>query len=298
MSGGKGMSTICVGDLVVRKSHGGDIVFKVTAIFRDEVSQQEHCLLKGMHMRLLADAPMDDLEKVSAEDLRNELVRMEGLYSDSLRRVMQRRSLERAAVELNRSEHSKKYHFFDIPGRVLHLDGDEEYLRMCLKTYAQLNIEAIGRHVEEAKQPETVVELLKEVRPDILVVTGHDALLGGSRDWQDINSYRNSKYYLQSVINARLFEPSRDDLVIFAGACQSFFEAILSAGANFASSPTRILIHAYDPVFIAEKVAFTPINKVVDVSDALTASVTGIEGVGGVETRGKFRLGMPKTPRK
>ncbi|HWR07173.1 sporulation peptidase YabG, partial [Sporomusa sp.] len=84
----------------------------------------------------------------------------------------------------------------------------------------------------------------------------------------------------------------------FAGACQSHFEAILSSGANFASSPNRIFIHAYDPVFIAEKVAFTPINKTVEVSDAITASVTGIDGVGGLETRGKFRLGMPKTPIK
>jgi len=85
-------------------------------------------------------------------------------------------------------------------------------------------------------------------------------------------------------------------LVIFAGACQSYFEAILAAGANFASSPTRIFIHAYDPVFIAEKVAFTPISKTVDINDAITASVTGHDGVGGVETRGKFRLGMPKSP--
>ena len=93
-----------------------------------------------------------------------------------------------------------------------------------------------------------------------------------------------------------MVEPNRDDLVIFAGACQSHFEAILAAGANFASSPIRIFIHAYDPVFIAEKVAFTPINRTVDVCDAITASVTGVQGVGGIETRGKFRLGLPKTP--
>jgi spore coat assembly protein len=49
-------------------------------------------------------------------------------------------------------------------------------------------------------------------------------------------------------------------------------------------------------VFIAEKVAFTPINKTVNIGDAITSSVTGIDGVGGVETRGKFRLGLPKTP--
>lgn len=289
------MSGISVGDLVVRRSHGGDIVFKVTDIFRNEASQKEHCYLKGLHLRLMADAPIDDVEKINAEDLRNEIVRMESMHNDTLKRVMLRRSMDRENVELNRSEQSKKYSFFDIPGRVLHLDGDEEYLRMCLKTYGQLNIEAVGRHIDESKQPEAVPELLKEFRPDILVVTGHDALTGSSKDIKDLNSYRNSKYYIQSVINARLFEPSRDDLVIFAGACQSYFEAILAAGANFASSPTRIFIHAYDPVFIAEKVAFTPINKIVDINDAITASVTGIEGVGGVETRGKFRLGMPKT---
>jgi spore coat assembly protein len=97
------------------------------------------------------------------------------------------------------------------------------------------------------------------------------------------------------VKKARIFEPARDDLVIFAGACQSYFEAILAAGANFASSPNRIFIHAYDPVFIVEKVAFTPIAKTVNLGEAIAASVTGIDGVGGVETRGKFRLGLPKT---
>ena len=290
--------SIVVGDLVIRKSHGGDIVFKVTDIFRNQESQKDHCLLKGLYMRLVADAPIDDLVRVDAEGLRSEIIRMENTFSDTMRRVMMRRTVDRDRVELTRSEQSKKYNFFDIPGRVLHLDGDEEYLRMCLKTYKQLNIEAVGRHVEEAKQPGVIGELLTEIRPDMLVVTGHDALLGGVRDLKNIDSYRHSKYFVQSVINARLFEPSRDDLVIFAGACQSYFEAILSSGANFASSPSRIFIHAYDPVFIAEKVAFTPINNIVDINDAITASVTGIEGVGGVETRGKFRLGMPKTPHR
>ncbi|GBG58205.1 peptidase [Sporomusaceae bacterium FL31] len=289
------MTNISVGDLVIRKSHGGDIVFKVTEIIVDDESEQR-CVLKGMHLRLVADAPVGDLEPIDAEHLRNEIVRMEGMHNDSLKRVMVRRSIEREKLEMTRAE-SKKYTFFDLPGRVLHLDGDEEYLKMCLKTYNQLNIEAAGRCIDEAKQPEHVLALLQEYRPDILVLTGHDALIGGGKkDLKDINNYRNSKYFVEAVRKARSFEPSRDDLVIFAGACQSYFEAILASGANFASSPTRIFIHAYDPVFIAEKVAFTPINKTVDVSDAITASVTGIEGVGGLETRGKFRLGMPKTP--
>jgi spore coat assembly protein len=289
---------IQVGDLVIRKSHGGDIVFKVTDIFVDN-AQQTHCMLKGLHLRLMADSPIDDLEPIEAEHLRNEIVRMESMHNDTLRQVMMRRSREREQVDLRRSESTKKFTFFDLPGRVLHLDGDEEYLKMCLKTYNQLSIQAVGRWVEESKQADVLTELLEEIRPDILVLTGHDALSGnGKKDINDINNYRNSKHFVAAVKKARQFEPSRDDLVIFAGACQSYFEAILHSGANFASSPNRIFIHAYDPVFIAEKVAFTPINKTVDVSDAITASVTGVDGVGGLETRGKFRLGMPKTPIK
>lgn len=289
------MANISVGDLVIRKSHGGDIVFKVTEIICDQ-SNNMKCVLKGMHLRLVADAPVGDLEAIDAEHLRDEIVRMEGMHNENLKRVMLRRGMERRQMELMRAE-PKKYSFFDLPGRVLHLDGDEEYLKMCLKTYNQLNIEASGRCIDESKQADHVIALLEEYRPDILVLTGHDALIGGGKkDLKDIHNYRNSKYFVESVRKARTFESSRDDLVIFAGACQSHFEAILASGANFASSPTRIFIHAYDPVFIAEKVAFTPINKTVDVSDAITASVTGVEGVGGLETRGKFRLGMPKTP--
>ncbi len=290
------MPELAVGDLVIRRSHGGDIVFKVMGLENDEQGRAVYTL-RGLHLRLLADAPPDDLEKVDAEHLKQEIIRNESVHNDSMRRVMMRRGLEVEQREFSRAEPTKKYAFFDVPGRVLHIDGDEDYLKMCLKTYGQLNIEAEGRYIEEDKQPDALAALLKEYRPDILVVTGHDALIGGGKKgFRDINNYRTSKYFVRSAQIAREFQPSRDDLVIFAGACRSYFEAILEAGANFASSPTRIFIHAYDPVFIAEKVAFTPIGKTVDVSDAITASVTGAEGVGGIETRGKFRLGMPKSP--
>ena len=43
----------------------------------------------------------------------------------------------------------------------------------------------------------------------------------------------------------------------FAGACQSHFEALIRAGANFASSPSRINIHALDPVYVVGKISFT-----------------------------------------
>lgn len=286
-----------VGDLVVRKSHGGDIIFKIAEI--RESDGKEYYVLKGLHYRLLADAPEDDVKAIDAEYLRDEIKEMEKRYDDTLRRVMSRRDTDTKGSDWGayRGSSEKKTSIFEMPGKVLHLDGDDEYLRMCLRTYGQLHMEAVGEHITETEQPDRVIELIRQHQPDILVATGHDALIGnGKKDFRDINNYRHSRYYIQTVINARSVRPSKDDLIIFAGACQSFFEAILAAGANYASSPNRIFIHAYDPVFIAEKVAFTPINKTVEINDAITASVTGVDGVGGIETRGKFRLGMPKSP--
>ena len=284
-----------VGDLVVRKSHGGDIIFKIAEIYEED--GKPVCCLKGLHYRLLADSPLEDVQEIDAQYLRDEIRQMETMHADTLRRVMSRRELEREKRDLTRGDSAKKFITYEIPGKILHLDGDEEYLRMCLKTYSQLHIEAVGEHIAETKQPEHVIELLKQHQPDMLVVTGHDALIGsGKKDFRDLNNYRTSKYFIQSVLNARSLRPAKDDLIIFAGACQSYYEAILAAGANFASSPTRIFIHAYDPVFIAEKVAFTSINKVVDVAEAVSASVTGVEGVGGIECRGKFRYAGPKSP--
>ncbi|MDU4960844.1 MAG: sporulation peptidase YabG [Sporomusaceae bacterium] len=291
-----------IGELVTRKSHGDDIVFKVTGFSVNSNGEKQY-ELKGLHMRLLADAPESDLIRVGAEFLRDEIIRFERTSSENTLRALQRRSGQREHVECVRGEHAKKYQSFDLPGKVLHIDGDEDYMKMCLKTYGQLHMAATGEWIEESKQPERIADLVRLHQPDILVLTGHDSLISlgkkekdKERDFRDMRNYRNSQYFVDSVRNARAVRPSADDLVIFAGACQSYYEAILAAGANFASSPSRIFIHAYDPVFIVEKVAFTSINRVVDISDAITASVTGADGVGGLETRGKFRMGMPKSP--
>ena len=116
------------------------------------------------------------------------------------------------------------------------------------------------------------------------------------RSFKNIDNYYNSKNFVQAVKNARQYEKSRDDLIIFAGACQSHYESILEAGANFASSPKRVLIHAFDPVFVMEKVAFTSIYDPIPLIEIIEGTITGFDGIGGVETRGKHRLGVPKSP--
>jgi len=84
--------------------------------------------------------------------------------------------------------------------------------------------------------------------------------------------------------------------VIFAGACQSHFESLIFAGANFASSPQRVNIHALDPVNIVSKISFTPFMENINVWDVLRNTLTGEKGLGGVETKGVLRTGMPFKP--
>ncbi|MBO5139376.1 MAG: sporulation peptidase YabG, partial [Peptococcaceae bacterium] len=50
------------------------------------------------------------------------------------------------------------------------------------------------------------------------------------------------------------------------------------------------------PIFIAEKVAFTPFNQMVPIKETLRDTITGTDGVGGIETRGRLRIGYPKSP--
>ena len=92
--------------------------------------------------------------------------------------------------------------------------------------------------------------------------------------------------------------PHLDQLIIFAGACQSHFESLINAGANFASSPLRVNIHALDPVYIVSKISFTPFTEQVNVWDVLRNTITGEKGIGGIETRGVLRMGMPYHPQK
>lgn len=285
------MADIKIGDVVTRRSYNRDVFFKVVEIYEDK----KYATLKGLNVRVLADAPIDDLVLPSSSEVRDYKREYIKKTNESMERIFYRRELERRN-RFSRNGNGESNGFFDVPGTVLHIDGDEEYLELCLTTYKQLGIHADGVCVEEKEQHKRVAQLLMEYNPDILVITGHDGLLKGSRSFNDIESYRNSKYFIEAVKAARRYEPSLDDLVIFAGACQSHYEGILRAGANFASSPHRVFIHALDPVFIIEKVAFTPINKIISARDVIDATITGIKGIGGVETRGKFREGLPRSP--
>ncbi len=85
------------------------------------------------------------------------------------------------------------------PGKILHLDGDRKYSEKAYNHYMKMGLEAVVRNIPEYRQPRVVYRLLEVYEPDILVITGHDAMIRKGRRYNDIYNYRNSKYFIQTV---------------------------------------------------------------------------------------------------
>lgn len=272
-----------IGDYVVRVSYGRDILFRITYISPNQVAR-----LKGISYRVVADAPMTDLELADGMRFTNQETSIMNMVQQNIERIIKQREDDKKG----------KLPRFQKTGTVLHIDGDVFYLNLCLKYYQTLDIPAIGEHVMESEQPKKIRHLIEKYSPDILVLTGHDSLNKHYKSLYDVNEYRNSSYFIEAVKRARVIRPSMDNLVIFAGACQSYFEGILAAGADFAASPGRVLIHALDPVFIVEKVAQCPFHHVLSIEEALENTITKFNGLGGYEIIGKCRRGGPVVEEK
>jgi len=288
------MGDLKIGDIVARKSYGCDVFFKIVDIKSNE--NGNILTLKGISYRIEADAPEGDLELQPEQKVRE--------YRDKCCRAAEKNSRDIYASRYR--GYSKKAYYrdtskdnsgkFQRPGKILHLDGDNDYLETCIGEYSKLGLSVTGQFISEKEQPARVFQLLKEYRPDILVLTGHDGYIKGSDSYTNLRNYRNSKYFIDAVKEARKYEPDLDSLVIFAGACQSLYYEIIKAGANFASAPFRDLIHALDPVRVCQKIAFAGIDKVLNAEEVIENTITGKTGIGGVQTRGKYREGFPIEP--
>lgn len=173
-------------------------------------------------------------------------------------------------------------------------DGDEEYLERCMNFYKEMNIKANGLAMPEIEIADRIGDLLNEYRPDIVVITGHDAYY--ERKHKDGNNYnyQNTGNFIDAVKVARKYEKSQDKLIIIAGACQSNYEDLIKAGANFASSPKRINIHALDPAIIASSLALSDRNQSIDVIKIIEKTKYGSDGMGGIITNGTMYVGYPR----
>ena len=102
-----------IGDIVTRNSYQNDTFFVITRI------EGNVAYLKGINLRLYADSDINDLVKVNNNDIVDD-DRITSRITDLL--------------SLDRNE------FFYLPGKVLHIDGDEDYLKRCMNFYKKLNI--------------------------------------------------------------------------------------------------------------------------------------------------------------
>ena len=140
-----GDNMVMVGDFVTRKSYNNDIVFKIIGI------QNDTYFLKGVCVRLYADSHKDDLV----------------LYDNYDELDSFKPSIDEYR-ELNRNE------YFYLPGRILHLDGDKEYLDKCMSFYKKNKIKAYGINLPESDVNLEIKKYLMDLNPDIVVITGHD----------------------------------------------------------------------------------------------------------------------------
>ncbi|HHW31069.1 MAG TPA: sporulation peptidase YabG [Clostridiaceae bacterium] len=268
-------NNIKIGDIVTRKSYGGDIYFTVEEISLKRDGEKV-CILRGVTYRIIADAKAVDLEK---QDTRKVLEEVRREFIASARNAYRRSvPVYRPAFLWGRVR----------AARVLHIDGSKDFLYKSFDYYKGAGVAIVGKYASEKDQPLVVREYLEYYRPDILVLTGHDSFKKNA-DKQNINSYANSRYFIEAVREARKYQPDFDKLCIVAGACQSYYEAIMSAGANFASSPGRILIHALDPATVSQKVALTDERKLVTPQEVAALTSSGEKGIWGIDTRGHLR---------
>lgn len=254
------------GDFVTRKSYNNDIVFEVILV------EGKTCLLKGVDVRLSADAPISDLVLCNRNKVSNK---------------------DDFCPEIDFIRNMDRSEFFYLPGKILHIDGDKSYLDRCMEFYTKNNVKAYGKSLKESDMPGEIVKYLKMYNPDILIITGHDAYFK-KRDKDTNSMYKNSENFCKAVIEARKFEKSNEKLIIIAGACQSNYEELIRSGATFASSPKKINIHALDPAIIATQLSLLDKNTEVDLIDLLSKTKYGKDGIGGLKSKGTMYMGYPR----
>ena len=232
-------------------------------------------LLQGVHVRLSADADINDLMLVNDNQLS---------YAED-EEIIQRNIKN---INMDRDN------YFYIPGKILHIDGDNDYLERCMNFYKSMGIQANGITIREDLIAEKIHSLIEEYRPDIVVITGHDAYYSKKNNMKDIHNYQNSIYFSKAIKEARKYEKNQDKLIIIAGACQSDYEELIQSGANFASSPKRINIHALDPAIVAVSLAFSDKNQSIDLIQLIQKTKYGSDGMGGIITNGTMYVGYPR----
>ena len=249
------------GDIVGRISYNKDIIFKIKEI------KGRIAYLQGLYVRLVADSDISDLVLIESNILNR--------YKES------KLEYERTIL----SSYKKK--IGHITGKILHLDSDAFYLTKCLNLYKSLGLYAYGVKLDEELMNIYILDYIRKIKPNIIVITGHDSY--NKKGLYNLDNYTNTKNFIKAIDKVRTYY-SLDDIFIYAGACGSNAESLIASGANFASSFDRNNIEAYDPAIVAIMAAITPINQLIDIDDIYNYSKMDKGSIGGIESYGKMRL--------
>ncbi len=100
-----------IGTLVTRKSHNHDTVFKIEQIRGNEA------ILKGVNMRLYADADLSDLSEYKEPE--EEVKRDDATFIDKIKNFFS----------------GDRNEYFYLPGKVLHIDTDTQLSNKASNPY-------------------------------------------------------------------------------------------------------------------------------------------------------------------
>lgn len=143
------------GDIVTRNSYGNDIVFYVKRILK-LADKTQIAILKGIDVRVEADAPIEDLKVMSRQEKIKREIELE----------------ERIKLKINQDRYTEnKKREMVYTGKILHLDGDKRYSEKSIMYYKKMGLKAVVKNIPENKQSKVVYRLLKIYNPDILVIT-------------------------------------------------------------------------------------------------------------------------------
>ena len=226
------------GDIVGRISYNKDVLFEISNIIGTKNTQV--AILKGITERIEADSPIKDLEIMNKRIVKDKIKQEEEKITNRINKYLVNSNIyvSKLSKILNFRQDNRSVNVSQS-GRILHLDGDKRYSEKSFKYYKSLGLNAIVKNIPESRQPQFVRKLLDKYMPDILIVTGHDGMIKKGTGFNDIYNYRNSRHFINTVYEARRWDSKKKKIAIFAGACQSYYEALIEAGANFASSPRK-----------------------------------------------------------
>ena len=154
------MEKIKKGDIVARKSHNLDILFSVENIIN------KIAILKGVTIRVVSDAYIEDLVVLDTKEVDDNLRSLDVKIENRINRLLK--------IGKEKPKDSEKTFQNINTGKILHLDGDKLYSEKSARYYKKVGLNAVVKNIPENKQHLLVKEYINKYNPDILVLTGHD----------------------------------------------------------------------------------------------------------------------------